>query len=172
MYLIHFLVAVWPKGIKTSQNFVYKCTSPALFWHKGKFIRALGPIKWSPIMIHCKYCFFLSGYELFKVILFKLMLWTFHCNRKKAGKTPGSKSGKQQKDSKESNSEASSRCVIWNTYACTCRHHTRLNTSCAVLLSGISWNIPWVTCFFWVYTWAFRSFTHVCICCGSILSLV
>lgn len=40
------------------------------------------------------------------------MLWTFHCNRKKAGKTPASKSGKQQKDSNESNSEASNRCVI------------------------------------------------------------
>ena len=57
--------------------------------------------------------FFLkTGYELFKVILFKCMLWTFHCNRKKAVKTTGSKSGKQQKDSKESNSEASNRCVI------------------------------------------------------------
>lgn len=151
MYLIHFLVAVWPKGIKTSHNFVYMCTSPALFWNKGKFIRALGLIKWSPIMIHCKYCFFLTGYELFKVILFKWMLWTFHCNRKKAGKTPGSKSGKQQKDSKESNSEASNRCVIWNTFACTCRHCTSLNSSSAMLSSGVSWNIPWVTCFSSVY---------------------
>ena len=57
--------------------------------------------------------FLLTGYELFKLSLFKYgMLWTFHCNRKKASKTPGSKSGKQQKDSKESNSEASNRCVV------------------------------------------------------------